>query len=441
MSVGTRTILHVDMDAFYCSVEQRDNPELRGKPLIVGGPLRRGVVAAASYEIRPFGVHSAMSMSEAMRLCPHAIVVPPKMSRYAAVSDQVFAIFRRYTPLVEGLSLDEAFLDVTASRSLYGDGTTIANRIRNDIQAELALTASAGIAPSKFIAKLASDHRKPNGFFTVEPHEVEAFLRPLPIKRMWGIGAKTLPRAEAFGFHTFADLADAPLSKLEAAFGNSGAHLAALARGEDDREVIPERDAKSVGAEETFDVDLRGKDRITPHLLAQSERIALRLQSEHIVARTVTVKIKYADFVLNTRAMKLTQAANDTDSIFVAAKRLLNKFDLKKGVRLTGVSASDLEPEENARELFVDPRRERSSKLDDVTSKLRERFGDKALVRAEILDRGDRSPIPNVAAGRVARGPEPINTMKRLRGADRVSPDTSVSPARPTRGKYPASTR
>ncbi len=250
-----REILHIDMDAFFASVEQLDDPSLRGEPVLVGGAERRGVVAAASYEARPFGIHSAMPMAEALRRCRHAIVVPPRRHRYEEVSASIFAVFRRFTPLVEGLSVDEAFLDVTASRGLFGDGEAIARRIRQAIRAETGLTASAGVAPSKFVAKIASDFDKPDGLVVVRPEEVRAFLDPLPIERMWGVGPKAAARLHGLGYVTLRDLAEADVRRLEATLGSWGGEVARLARGEDEREVVSEREAKSIGAEETYDED------------------------------------------------------------------------------------------------------------------------------------------------------------------------------------------
>src|SRR5690606_17777249 len=247
-----RKILHVDMDAFFASVEQRDDPRLRGKPVVVGGASRRGVVAAASYEAREFGVRSAMPMAEALRRCPRLIVVPPRGDRYGEVSARVFDVFHAYTPLVEGLSIDEAFLDVTASRSLFGDGPTIARRIKQDVLDATGLTCSAGVAPCKFVAKIASDMEKPNGL-TVVAGDVAAFLAPLPIERMWGIGPKTAPTLRRLGYATLGDLARADPAALERALGSWGPEVRELARGNDPRDVVPDREAKSIGAECTYD--------------------------------------------------------------------------------------------------------------------------------------------------------------------------------------------
>jgi len=383
------------MDAFFASVEQRDAPALQGKPVLVGGPSARGVVAAASYEARPFGVRSAMPMAEALRRCPHAIVVPGRHARYAEVSAQVFAIFRRYTPLVEGLSLDEAFLDVTASSALFGDGEAIARRIKQDIAAETELRASAGVAPSKFVAKIASDLRKPDGLVVVKEDEVRALLAPLPIERMWGIGPKSAPRIHALGLHTLGDLAGAPPELLAQAFGPHGERLRALALGDDAREVVPDRAALSIGAEETFERDVRARDELERHLLAQAGRVAERLFEEGLAARGLTVKVKYADFTVKTRACQLDEPVQDTDSLFAAARALLDRFERGRPVRLTGVAATHLVPHDGAPVLFPDPKIARGKKLEAAAAALRDRFGRGAVTRASLLGTDARTePAP-----------------------------------------------
>jgi len=381
-----RTILHVDMDAFYASVEQLDDPSLRGKPVVVGGPSGRSVVSAASYEARPFGVRSAMPMAVARRLCPHAIVVPPRMRRYSEVSGRIFAIFERYTPLVEGLSLDEAFLDVTGSRALHGDGETIARSIRAAIKEELGLTASAGVAPSKFVAKIASDVNKPDGLCVVREEDVARFLAPLPIERMWGIGVKTAALARSHGFTTFADLMSASDAGLESVFGQHGPAMARLARGFDERQVEPDREAKSIGAEETFETDLHTIEAIERALLSQSMRVAARLVDEHLAARVVQIKLKHADFSLMTRRTTLREPAYDTDTIHRTACELLAKAALTRPrLRLTGVSVAELVPIEDARTLFPDPVDEKNRSVEKLRASLRDRFGEGAITRASLL--------------------------------------------------------
>ncbi len=380
------TILHIDMDAFYASVEEKDDPSLKGKPVIVGGKARRGVVSAASYAARKFGVHSAMPMMRAMNLCPHAIVVSPRMDRYSEISAQIFSIFHRFTPLVEGLSIDEAFLDVGASESLFGDGETIARRIKKEIKDELDLPASAGVAPNKFIAKIASDVGKPDGLLVVKKEDVAQFLGPLPIERMWGVGPKTAPKIHALGLHTFGDIARAEAHVLQELIGTWGVEIRALARGEDFREVNPGREAKSISAESTYEHDLLGRDAIESTLLAHAAKIAQRLLAEHFEARTITVKLKYGDFSLVTRRITTDDPMSDTTSIYAAACALLDKCDLRRGVRLTGVGVSNLDERGGMRGLFVDPRAKKFEKLEEVVAKAEARFGSGALERARLVD-------------------------------------------------------
>ncbi len=387
-----RQILHVDMDAFYASVEQRDDPALRGRPLIVGGPSRRGVVCAASYEVRPFGVRSAMPMGEALRRCPEALVVPPRMGRYAEVSGQIFAIFHRYTPLVEGLSLDEAFLDVTGSQSLFGDGPTIAAAIKRAIREELSLTASAGVAPCKFAAKIASDLQKPDGLVVVSREGLSAFLRPLPIERMWGIGPRAAARLRPAGYHTFEDLAQTPLARLEAVLGKAYAlHVQTLARGLDDREVLPGRAAVSVGAEETFEEDLGERRAMELRLLALSGRVARRLIKAGLAGSSVTLKVKYADFSLKTRSLTLPEPVVDRQSLYEAATTLLDRAPPGR-VRLLGISVSALaeaSAPKGTLPLFPDAAPERRRRLEEVVNRIDDRFGKKGLRPAALLEDED----------------------------------------------------
>ena len=389
-----RQILHIDMDAFYASVEQRDDPSLRGKPVIVGGRSRRGVVAAASYEVRRFGVRSAMSMVEALERCPHATVLPPRIEHYSEVSELVFGVFHRFTPLVEGLSLDEAFLDVTGSRKLFGDGVTIARRIKEAIRSEVGLTASAGVASSKFVAKIASDLDKPDGLVVVAAEGVREFLEPLPIERMWGVGRKAAAQLHERGFHTIGDLAATRAESLEAVLGSWGRSVHALARGEDDRPVVPDRDAKSIGAEQTFEVDLRTVEAIERPLLHQAGRVAARLARSGLRARCVTVKLKYHDHTLKTRQLRLPEPVADTDSIYDAARSLLPRFPpITRGVRLTGVSVSELHEGPAAPTLFPDEKRERREKIEALTGELRARFGHAGLTRGRLIaPRSERDP-------------------------------------------------
>jgi DNA polymerase-4 len=390
-----RQILHIDMDAFYASVEQHDDPSIAGKPVLVGARSPRAVVTTASYEARPFGVHSAMPMAQAVRLCPQAIVVPPRMERYAEVSETVFEILKTFTPLVEGLSLDEAFLDVTASGSLFGDGATIARKIKDAIFAETGLRASAGVAPCKFVAKIASDIHKPDALVVVRAEEAAAFLAPLPIERMWGVGAKTAPKLRSLGFRTLGDLATAEPRRVAELLGAWGTEAWALASGVDPRPVEPDRLAKSIGAEETFERDLRDREGLCRHLLEQSGRVARRLCREELGGTVVAVKVKFSDFSLVTRRMTLREPVADTDGIYAAARLLLDRIELVRGVRLTGVSVGGLAPVSPRPALFADDTEARRRKLEQVSLRIADRFGDAGVVRATLLgpgSRGDKVP-------------------------------------------------
>jgi DNA polymerase-4 len=380
------------MDAFYASVEQRDAPELRGRPVIVGGPSRRGVVCAASYEARPFGVRSAMPMGEAMRRCPEAVVVPVHMARYKEVSDTVFEVFRRYTPLVEGLSLDEAFLDVTASRSLFGEPETIARAIKAAIRKEIGLVASAGVAPCKFVAKIASDLEKPDGLTVVREEDVVPFLARLPIERMWGVGPKTAPRLRDLGFATLGDLAAAPAHMLEGLLGSWGTHVRELARGNDPRTVDPERSARSIGAETTHEEDLRDPADLARALLGHASKVAQRLHHEGLHARGIVVKLKYADFSLRSRRVLLPEPVADTASIHRAAAELLRAFPpARLGVRLTGIAVTHLGEGPPPPTLFPDVARAKRTKMEGVIADIEERFG-VGLTRAALLSPGKPRP-------------------------------------------------
>jgi DNA polymerase-4 len=379
------------MDAFFASVEQHDHPELRGKAVAVGGRSRRGVVAAASYEARPFGVRSAMPMMEALKRCPALIVVPPRGGRYAEVSARIFDIFRRFSPLVEGLSLDEAFIDVTASRRLFGDPIDIARQIKAQILEETGLTASAGVAPNKFVAKIASDLDKPDGLVTVAPDEVEAMLAPLPIERMWGIGPTAALRLHEAGLNTIGDLATSSVERLVQLLGSWGQDVHRLARGIDDRPVVTEGLAKSVGAEETFEADLRTLAEIESKLLAQSTKVAHRLFRGGLHGRTVVVKLKYADFTLRTRRARLPEPVCDPDSIYRAARSLLPRFpDPRRGVRLTGVAMADLSGGGGQATLFPDESRKRRERLQEAIESLEDRFGSRGVTRAALIACGDK---------------------------------------------------
>jgi len=387
----TRTILHVDLDAFFAAVEQRDHPELRGKPVLVGGSARRGVVAACSYESRVFGIHSAMPMAEALRRCPHAIVVRHSMDRYSEASERFFSILGDFSPDIEGLSLDEAFLDVTASERLLGDGPTIARAIKRRVRDELALVASVGIAPIKFAAKIASDIDKPDGLRIVAPDEVLGFLHPLPMSRLWGVGAATREVLASMGLVTIGDVARYPEAALIGRLGAvTGRHLAALARGEDSREVIAEHDPVSIGHQETFDDDHDDKGELSVILLDQADRVAHRLRVAQLRARAVVLIIKYDDFRQITRRTTLDAATSDGGVLGRTAIELLAKVAIepRKGcrVRLCGVSATQLEPRDAPRQLgFDEASRARGERLGDTIDKLADKFGKHTLRRAVHL--------------------------------------------------------
>ena len=380
-----RTVIHFDMDAFFASVEQLDDPSLRGRPVLVGARSRRGVVTAASYEARPSGVRSAMSMVEALRRCPDAVVVPPRRARYVEVSRAVFGVFHRYTPLVEGLSVDEAFLDVTGSRSLFGDGPAIASSIREEVRAETGLSGSAGVAANKFVAKIASDLDKPDGL-TIVPQGTEAeFLAPLPLERMWRVGPKARVKLRAAGLRTIGDLARLDSRTIEQLLGSWGPVARELARGQDERPVVVGSPPKSLGTESTFEHDLTTEEELLKPILRQSMQVADRLVDKGLWARVITLKLKYGDHRIRTRQARLPRAVSDTDALFQAATELLGRFDdLASGIRLTGVSASQFSDDPGA-DLFPDAERARRERLATTTQALRERFGTSGLTRASLL--------------------------------------------------------
>jgi DNA polymerase-4 len=390
---GPRTILHLDLDAFYASVEQLDDPSLRGRPVIVGGPSHRGVVCAASYEARRFGVRSAMPTARARKLCPDGVFLPPRFERYGELSDRVFGIYRRYTPLVEPLSLDEAFLDVSASRALHGSGRDVAVAIKGAVRAECGLAVSAGIAEVKLAAKIATDLGKPDGLVEVAHGGVAAFLAPLPVSRLWGVGRVTEEALREIGISTIADLARTPDVALAAAVGAAHARdLRALARGEDPREVVADEAAKSVGAEETFGEDLADAAALERELLAQAARVGRRLRAAGAAGQVVTLKVKYADFTLVTRRSTLERPTDDDRAIYAAARALLARVDLARPVRLTGISVSGLadEAERGQLDLFAPAPRAGSAEdarrraLNAARDRLADRFGEGTVVPADL---------------------------------------------------------
>ncbi len=401
---GARTILHVDMDAFFVSVELRRRPELRGKPVVVGGTGRRGVVAAASYEARRYGVHSAMPSAVARRLCPAAVFLPGDYATYAAASRDVRAIFDAVTPLVEPLSLDEAFLDVTGARALLGDGVTIARHIREEVQTRLELTCSVGVAPNKFLAKLASVDAKPRagpdgvrpgpGVFEVRPGEELAYLHPLPVRRLWGVGPKTLERLSRMGVATVGDLAALDPAVVIGSLGRSlGEHLMALAAGHDDRPVTPDADVKSISHEETFAHDLHDPEDLRRELVRLADAVSARLRASGLAARTFTLKIRDGGFTTISRATSLPGAVDTADAILRATSPLLAEIDRAAGVRLLGLAASRFAPpaeqlsfeQLTATDGTAQPGR--WSAASEAVDVVRARFGDTAIGPASTVTR------------------------------------------------------
>ena len=383
-----RAILHVDMDAFYASVEERDRPELKGKPVIVGGTGGRGVVAAANYVVRQYGVRSAMPMREALRRCPEAICVHPRMSRYKEVSGQVFEIFHEFTPIVEGLSLDEAFLDVTASQQLHGDPVVIATEIRRRIRATTDLTASVGIAPNKLLAKIASDLNKPDGMFRIGADNLQATLDPLPIQKLFGIGPKTLPAVHAAGIHSFGDLRTASDEQVWRVFGKHGRLMRERASGIDDRPVEAHREEQSISAEETFDTDIKDGPYLRAHLMRLADRTAARLRAHDLAAGRVTVKIRRGDFTTFTRQRSIEPPTQDTTVVSRVAQSLFDEWSATRSaaaVRLLGVGVGDLRTQTQA-DLFSS-RPPKESRLDAAIDGIRGRFGTELLTRASQLTR------------------------------------------------------
>jgi DNA polymerase-4 len=374
------------MDAFYASVEQRDHPDLRGRPVIVGAsPQGRGVVSAASYEAREYGVRSAMPSAQAKRLCPEAAFLPVRMARYHEVSRQVMALLAEYTPLLEQISVDEAFLDVTGSQRLFGDAESIGRDIKRRIQAELQLTASVGIAASKFVAKVASDLHKPDGLVVVEEGKDEEFLRPLPISRLWGVGKATEQRLHQLGMRTIGQLAAYDPSLLKRQLGAVGQRLHELAHGIDNRPLETEREAKSVSAEHTFQEDTNDPETLERTLLALSEDVGARLRRASIRGRTIQLKVRFSDFRTITRSHTLAEPSDATDTIHSTATGLLWKaITANHRIRLLGVAVSNLR-EPVQRSLF-DAETTTHSALDDALDDLRERFGRDKIKRGRLVD-------------------------------------------------------
>ena len=389
-------ILHVDMDAFYASVEARDDRTLAGRPLAVGSPGPRGVVMSASYEARAFGVRSAMPSVRARRLCPDLVFVPPDFDRYQAESERVMAIFGSFTPLVEPLSLDEAFLDVTGAGRLFGPPEEIAQRIRTAVRDERSLRCSVGVAPNKLLAKLASVRAKPDGVVVVRAGAIREFLDPLGVEELWGVGEQTASALDRLGARTVADLLGLPDGVLARALGpGPAATLLSLARGVDDRPVVPHEPAKQVSAEETFDRDLDSTADVHRELLRLADRVASRLRAGRIAARTVTLKIRFASFQTLTRSRTLPESTDSAARLSAVARDLFDRMSLvRPRIRLLGVAASGLVVEAPAEQLRLGERPDRWRTADRAMDTLRRRFGGDAVDRAALADRRPVRGVP-----------------------------------------------
>ena len=390
-------IMHVDMDAFYASIEQRDHPELRGKPVIVGGTIEsRGVVSTASYEARKYGVHSAMAMTEAHRRCPDGIYLPVDMQKYRSVSHQIMAIFHRFTPEVEAISLDEAFLDVTGSQKLFGPAEQIGRAIKRCIQDELDLTASVGLSYNKFLAKLASDLDKPDGFYQILPEELEEKVWPLPIHRMMGVGSKTAQLLTQMGVTTIGQLANMNEGLLEHLLGKQGVVMHQVANGIDDRKVEPVRESKSVGRETTFPQDIQEQYLLETILFTLTDDVCHTLRSSGMKGKTVSIKIRYPDFRSITRALTLEQYTSSFEPVFAAVQKLM-QHNYKDGtaVRLIGVTVSNLKQNDQIieqQDLFQDMRMQKKQKeLNEVMDRINEKYGGDTVHRARKLTGRDKN--------------------------------------------------
>jgi nucleotidyltransferase/DNA polymerase involved in DNA repair len=395
----TRIILHLDMDAFYTSVEQRDHPEYQGKPVVVGADPRggrgRGVVAAASYEARGFGLHSAMPIGRAYRLCPQAIYLPSDMRKYGTVSRRIMEILKGFTDLVEQISIDEAFLDATGSVGLFGGGRELALEIKRRIQAQERLGASIGIAPNKFLAKIASDLEKPDGLVEVAAGQEEAFLSDLPVERLWGVGPRTADELHKLGIYKIRDIARLSLAELAERFGKHGRHLHRLARGVDDRPVEPEHEWKSLGQETTFGEDTDDPQKIRRTLLELAEAVARRLRKQELLAGTVTLKYRDEDFKTETRSMTLPDPTDDAGEIFRVTLRLLGRVkdhdvagSQGSKVRLLGIYGSKLQDvHASPRQLRLFEPDEKKRRLNESMDSIHQRFGEGGVHRASLMDK------------------------------------------------------
>jgi DNA polymerase IV len=383
-----RWIMHVDMDAFFASVEQRDHEEYRGKPVIVGGLSPRGVVSTASYEARRFGVHSAMPMSTARRRCPDGIFLPGNFALYRQVSAQIFAVFNRFSPRVEPISIDEGFLDITGMERLMTQPRAYAVQLKQAIRRETGLVASVGLAPNKFLAKIASDMDKPDGLVVISSEDVERILWPLPVSRIWGVGKKTAERLSALGYLTIGQLAQGSLTRLTASLGQHAARqLMALAHGQDDRPVETAREAQSVGREITFDRDLCTDEEVAEQLLVLAGQVGWRLRRAGLQAKTIQLKIRMADFTTYTRRHTLPTAICYDEDIYVAARELFQVFPRRGAIRLLGISGSGFETAGEL-SLFADTRKK--EELYGAIDGLKKRFGEQIITKAPLLHKDGR---------------------------------------------------
>lgn len=383
-------IIHADMDAFYASVEIRDAPHLADKPVVVAGSAdSRGVVSAANYVARRFKIHSAMPTKIALKLCPQLVVLPGRMSKYIEVSRQIHEIFSRYTPIIEPLSLDEAFLDVASSEKLFGSAINIAKSIKSEVRNELGLVVSVGVAKNKFIAKIASDIKKPDGLVVVESGQEQAFLDPLPVSRIWGIGKQTNAALAKYGIETVAQLRSYPLPFLAKMFGKHGSHIWELAHGRDPRRVTPDREAKSISHERTFAEDIVNRDMLLQHLSDLCDQVAWRLRNERLYARGVQLKIRFADFSLITRARRLAHPSNATSLLWQTVKQLFHQEQQqwRQAIRLIGMGTTDLcEQDDNQitqLDLFDPPAD--AARIDDISDKIRKKLGADSIKRASSI--------------------------------------------------------
>ena len=375
-----RSILHLDMDAFFAAVEQREDPSLRGRPLLIGHDGARGVVATASYEARPFGCHSAQPMSVAKRLCPHAVVLPVRMDLYRRVSDQMFAILDGFSPAVEPLSIDEAFVDLSGTERLLGQPRDVAGRIKQRIRGELNLTASVGLAPNKFLAKLASDLNKPDGLTVIRAGDVESVLPPLPVTKIWGVGKATEERMRTYGIRTIGDLRRKSEAWLREFFGSEADRYYRLSRGLDDRPVVGDSGAKSIGHEQTFGADLADPAEVREVMLDEVEQVGARLRRHGLLARGVSLKIRFGNFQTISRSTTLPRATDATAELWEAARALFDKWPFQP-VRLIGVTAERLSRGPGQLDLFADPQHDRRRKLDAVADRINTRFGKRSIRR------------------------------------------------------------